>query len=178
MFFLFIRIAPGDMPGALDAARAVWQKFVPETAFDYAFLDESIDAMYRAEERVGTLFNTFAVLAIVISCLGLFGLASFMAERRTKEIGIRKVMGASVSSVVMILTREFTRWILISNLLAWPVAYYFMNRWLHHFVYRISLGLGIFLLAGVMALVIAWLTVSTQSIRAALANPVDAIRYE
>jgi ABC-type antimicrobial peptide transport system permease subunit len=178
MYYLFVRIGPGDVPGAIEAMRHIWGQYVPETAFEYSFLDESIDAMYREEERVGTLFNTFAILAIVISCLGLFGLASFMAERRTKEIGIRKVLGASFGSVVLNLTKEFTKWVLIANVIAWPVAYFLMNRWLANFAYRIDLGIGIFALSGLVALVIAWSTVSYQSAKAALNNPVEALKNE
>jgi putative ABC transport system permease protein len=178
MFYQFVRIGPGDVPGAMEAVRHVWERYVPGTAFEYSFLDESIDAMYREEQRVGKLFNTFATLAIVISCLGLFGLASFMAERRKKEIGIRKVLGASVGSVVLNLTKEFTKWVLIANVIAWPVAYFLMNRWLANFVYRIDLGIGIFALSGLAALVIAWLTVSYQSAKAALSNPVEALKNE
>ncbi len=127
---------------------------------------------------MGKLFNTFAILAIVISCLGLFGLASFMAERRKKEIGIRKVLGASVGNVVLNLTKEFTKWVLIANVIAWPVAYFLMNRWLANFAYRIDLGIGIFVLSGLAALVIAWLTVSYQSAKAALSNPAEALKNE
>jgi ABC-type antimicrobial peptide transport system permease subunit len=178
MFYLLIRIAPGDVPGAIVAMRNVWEQFVPDKAFEYSFLDESINAMYLEEERVGKLFNTFALLAIVISCLGLFGLVSFLAERRTKEIGIRKVLGASVGSVVLILTKEFTIWVLIANVFAWPVAFILMNRWLANFVYRTDLNIWIFVLSGLAAQIIAWLTVSYQSIKAALADPVVALRHE
>jgi putative ABC transport system permease protein len=178
MFYLLIRIAPGDVPGAIVTMRNVWEQFVPDKAFEYSFLDESINAMYLEEERVGKLFNTFALLAIVISCLGLFGLVSFLAERRTKEIGIRKVLGASVGSVVLILTKEFTIWVLIANVFAWPVAFILMNSWLANFAYRTDLNIGIFVLSGLAAQIIAWLTVSYQSVKAALADPVVAIRHE
>ena len=178
MFYLFIRTGPRDVPSAMEAMRNVWEQFVPETAFEYSFLDESIDSMYRNEERMRTLMNTFAVLAIVISCLGLFGLASFMAERRTKEIGIRKALGASVGNIVIILTKEITKWVLISNLFAWPVAYLLMNRWLQNFVYRTDIGIGTFVLSAAAALIIAWLTVSYLSARAASADPVQALRQE
>jgi len=117
-------------------------------------------------------------LAIFITCLGLFGLASFTAEQRTKEIGIRKALGASVSGIILLLSKEFTKWVLVANIIAWPVAYLAMNRWLQNFAYRIDIGLGTFILAGVLALVIALLTVGYQAIKAARANPVDALRYE
>jgi putative ABC transport system permease protein len=178
MFYLFIRIVPRDVPGAMEAMRNVWEQFVPGTAFEFSFLDESIDSMYSQEQRMRTLMNTFAVLAVVISCLGLFGLASFMAERRTKEIGIRKALGASVGNIVIILSKEITKWVLISNIFAWPVAYILMNRWLNNFVYRIDIGIGTFVLSGVAALIIAWLTVSYLSAKAASSDPVQALRQE
>ena len=120
----------------------------------------------------------FSLLAIFISCLGMFGLISFEAERRTKEIGIRKTLGASIPGVVMLLTRDFTKWILIANIIAWPLAWYFMSKWLQNFAYRIDMSWWIFALAGGLALLIALLTLSWQAIRAATANPVDSLRYE
>jgi putative ABC transport system permease protein len=118
------------------------------------------------------------MLAILVACLGLFGLASFSAEQRTKEIGIRKVLGASVSGIVLFFSREFTKWVLAANVIAWPVAYFVMNRWLQHFAYRTRIGFGIFILAALLTFVIAFITVSYQSIKAAVANPVDSLRYE
>jgi putative ABC transport system permease protein len=120
----------------------------------------------------------FSCLAILIACLGIFGLASFTAEKRTKEIGIRKVLGASVSGIIMNLSKEFTKWVVLANVIAWPIAYYFMNNWLHNFAYRINLNIWIFILSGLAALAIALLTVSYQSIKAATADPVDSLRYE
>jgi putative ABC transport system permease protein len=134
--------------------------------------------LYRAEERLGKIFSAFSFLAIFIACLGLFGLASFTAEQRTKEIGIRKVLGASVSNIIFLLSKEFTRWVIVANLIAWPVAYLAMRRWLESFAYRVGITPWAFLLSAFMALVIAFLTVSFQAVKAALANPVDCIRYE
>lgn len=134
--------------------------------------------MYRGWEDMGKLLNYFTILAILIASLGLFGLASFTAEQRTKEIGVRKVLGASVGQLVLLISREFTRWVLLANLIAWPVSYYVMNHWLQGFDYRISLTWWIFLASGILALFIALLTVSYQSVKAALANPVEALKYE
>jgi putative ABC transport system permease protein len=155
-----------------------WQELFPEYPFDYFFLDTSFDRQYRAEERVGKIFAVFTFLGLFIASLGLLALASYAAERRTKEIGIRKVLGASVGSIVGLLSREFLLLVAIANLIAWPIAYYAMSRWLEEFAYRISIGLGTFLLAALFALIITLITVSSQAIRAALTNPVDALRYE
>ena len=127
---------------------------------------------------MGEIFLTFSFLAIFVACLGLFGLASFTAEQRTKEIGIRKVLGASVSSIVQLLSREFVKLVGVANLIGWPIAYYAMDRWLQDFAYRIDLGIGMFILGGVLALAIALLTVGYQAVKAATANPVDALRHE
>jgi putative ABC transport system permease protein len=127
---------------------------------------------------MGQIFISFTLMAIFISCLGLFGLASFTADQRTKEIGIRKVLGASVSNVVVLLSRDFTKWVILANVVAWPVAYLVMNKWLQNFAYRISLGVWMFILSGVIALIIALLTVSTKALKAAVANPADSLRYE
>jgi ABC-type antimicrobial peptide transport system permease subunit len=146
--------------------------------FFYKFLDEDYERLYNAEQRTGKIFQFFAALAIFISCLGLFALASFMAERRVKEIGIRKVNGAMTQDIIKLLTRDFTLLVIISFIITAPIAWYIMRKWLENFVYRIDISPWIFILAGIMALVIAWLTVSYQSIRAAFRNPVDALRYE
>ena len=176
--YMFIKPNPGCIPATLAKVKDTWKKFFPDTPFEYHFLDESYDRLYKSEQRMGTLFNYFTALAIFISCLGLFGLASFLAEKRTKEIGIRKVLGASVSGIVFLLNKQFIKWVLIANFFAWPIAYYVMNRWLQNFAYRIGIGVWSFLLAALLAIVIALLTVSFQAIRAALTNPVEALRYE
>jgi len=137
-----------------------------------------VDRMYRSEKRLLDIFNAFAALAVLLSVLGLFGLALFTAERRTREIGIRKVLGASASSIVLMLSREFTRWVLAANLIAWPVAYIAMQRWLAGFAYRTPLRLAVFVLAGMLTLGIALLTVGYQSVRAAASDPVECLRYE
>ncbi|MCI0695562.1 ABC transporter permease, partial [candidate division KSB1 bacterium] len=142
------------------------------------FLDDRLDQLYKFEAQLGKIVSYFAALAIFIGCLGLFGMASFAAEQRTKEIGIRKVLGASVPGVIALLSKDFTKLVLLGFVIAAPVAYMAMRRWLDDFAYRIELGAGVFLLAGAVALLIAWLTVSYQSIKAALANPVESLRYE
>jgi len=176
--YVFIKLESGDIPNTLANIKSTWNTFFPDTPFEYHFLDEAYDKLYRTEQRMGTLFNYFTVLAILISCLGLFGLASFMAEKRTKEIGIRKVLGASLSGIVVLLNKQFIKWVLIANLVSWPIAYYAMSKWLQGFAYRINLGLGTFALAALVALVISVMTVSYQSVKAALTNPADSLRYE
>jgi putative ABC transport system permease protein len=173
-----LRIDGTNMPGTLAALKAIWEQFSEEQPFAYNFVDQAVAAQYRADERFRQVFDAFSLLAVVIACLGLFGLASFTAERRTKEIGVRKVLGASVPGIVLLLSKDFTRLVLIAFIVASPVAYFAMERWLQNFAYRIDLGVGVFLAAGVLVLAIAWLTVSYQSIRAARVNPVESLRYE
>jgi len=173
-----VRTAPGDVSTTLATAEDLWKQHAPDQPFQYSFLDEDFDALFRAEQRLGQVFSVFTGLAIFVACLGLLGLATFMAEQRTKEIGIRKVLGASVASVVMLMSKDFTKLVLISFVLAIPLAYFIMQSWLKGFAFRISIGPDIFVLAGVSALLIAWLTVSWQSIKAASANPVKSLRSE
>ncbi len=173
-----VRIAPRDIPRTLAFLEGVWAEMRPNRPFSYFFVDESFDRLYKSEETLGRIFRTFAWLSVGIGCLGLFGLASYSAERRTKEIGIRKVLGASVSGLTVLLAKEFTRWVLVANLVAWPVAYLAMSRWLRNFAYRADIGLGAFLTAGGLALAVALLTVSTQAVKTALADPVRSLRYE
>ncbi len=173
-----IRIAPGMVREALYDAEVVWKRFNPEYPFQYDFLDDRIAEQYRNEERMMQMFGYFSLLAILIACLGLLGLASFTAERRTKEIGIRKVLGATLSNVMFLLSREFTLLVLAGNIIAWPVAYFAMNQWLKNFAYKTSIGWVLFVLAGLVTLAISLLTVSYQAIRAAVADPAVAIRYE
>lgn len=146
--------------------------------FFYKFLNEEYEALYNAERRTSKIFSYFAIIAIFISCLGLYGLASFMVEKRIKEIGIRKVNGASIGNIVRLLTQDFTKWVIISIIIASPFAWYIMDQWLQDFAYRINIAWWVFVLAGSLALMIAWLTVSYQSVKAALKNPVDTLRHE
>jgi putative ABC transport system permease protein len=173
-----IRLAPGDVRGALAHVRASWAQLAPGYVFDYTFLDEDFDRQYREEEREGQLFAFFATVAVFIACLGLFGLAAYAAERRTKEIGVRKVLGASARDVVLLLSREFTVLVVVAFLVAVPVAWWAMSRWLEGFAYRVDLGAGVFLAAGLLAVAVGFLTVSTQALRAASTDPVNALRYE
>jgi predicted permease len=176
--YLVMRISPGNPTRMLGHLRQVWNRVNPGFAFDYHFFDETYDRLYRNEKRLGKILFYFAFLAIFISCLGLFGLASFLAERRTREIGIRKTLGASVPGITVMLSKKFTGLVVLSNVIGWPIAYYIMKNWLGHFAYRTAIGIEIFIIGGITALSIAWLTISYQSIKAALANPIDALRYE
>jgi predicted permease len=176
--YAMLRISGNDIRRTLGFLENIWAEFAPEFPFEYHFLDEDYERIYRTEQRLGVLFRYFTFLAIFISCLGLFGLASFMAEQRTKEIGIRKVLGATVSGVAMLLSREYTKWVLLANVLAWPVAYFAMNRWLQGFAYRVDMSLWTFVAAGFLTLAIAFLTVSYQAVKAAVTDPVEALRHE
>jgi len=174
-----VRIAPGDLTKTMKDLEKTWVEIMPGYPFDYNFVDESLDQMYRTEERLGTLLKYFTILAIIIACLGLFGLASFTAEQRTQEIGVRKVMGARVSTVMMLLSKEFSLLVIISCLIAIPASLLVMGKvFLQNFEYRTDMAWWIFLAASLAALLIAVLTVSYQAARAALTNPADALRYE
>lgn len=175
---ILVRIEGGDIAQTLGFMEQTWNEFVPNQPFFYSFLDDDFDALYRAEQQLSGIFTGFAMLAILIACLGLFGLASFMTEQRTKEIGVRKVLGASVGQIVFLLSKEFTKLVGVAFVVAAPAAYFAMDWWLQDFAYHTPLGVGTFILAGVLALFIAWLTVSYQSIKAAFANPVDSLQYE
>lgn len=176
--YISIKIKPDDIAKTLRFLKKKWSEIAPAQTFDYFFLDESFDLQYRADEKLVAIFSNFTFLSIFIACLGLFGLASFTAEQRTKEIGIRKALGATISGIILLLSKEFTKWVLVANIIAWPITYLAMNRWLQNFAYRINIGIGTFILAALLALVIALLTVGYQAIKAARANPVEALRYE
>jgi len=176
--YLFARIRPGDPRGTVEALEAAWQAVFPAYVFEYSFLDEDFNRLYAAEDQLRNLFSGFALVAILIACLGLFGLASFTAEQRTKEIGVRKVMGASVGSIVLLLSKAFSLFVLLAFVVAAPLAYLTMSRWLDGFAYHTEINLLTVLAAGIGALVIAWLTVAYQAIRAATADPVQSLRYE
>jgi len=175
---LSIRVAPNKIPETMGFLSEKWKQHNPLRPFRYFFLDDSFDAQYRADERLSKIFSYFSILAIFIACLGLFGLASYTAEQRTKEIGIRKVFGATISGIVKLLTKEFNRWLLVANIIAWPVAYYAMRKWLQGFAYRTNIELYFFVLSAIIALAIALLTVSYQAFKAAKADPVKSLRYE
>lgn len=174
----FVKTQPGQTTAALAAAEAVWKQSFPENPFAYSFLDEDFNQLYRTEQQTSLLFNLFSGITIFIACLGLFGLATFVAAQRTKEIGIRKVLGASVAGISGLLTKDFLKLVGIAIVLATPVAYYAMQYWLADFAYRIELKWWMFALAGLVAILIAFFTVSVQSVKAALANPVKSLRSE
>jgi putative ABC transport system permease protein len=173
-----VRIRAGRTPQALGHMQSVWRDFSPGQAFTYAFLDEAYDNLYSSEIRLSRVFGYVAGISLFVACLGLVGLASFSIERRTKEIGIRKVLGASAPGIAALFAGEFTRWVLIANVVAWPVVFWSMRSWLDNFAYRARLGLPIFLLAGASALLIALLTVGYQAVKAAGADPIESLRYE
>jgi putative ABC transport system permease protein len=168
----------GNLDASIAQIESVWQKFSPDWPLEYIFLDRKLDQLYQNEQKLAQIINAFALIAVVIACLGLFGLATFAAEKRTKEIGVRKVLGATVTGLAALLSKDFLKLVLIANLAAWPIAWLVMSRWLRDFAYRIDLDWRIFALASLATLAIAVITVSSQAIKAALANPVESLRYE
>jgi len=177
-YYFYARVRSENIPATLEYFRETYERFKIRYPFEYFFLDENFNRMYASEQKLGQMLISFSGLAIFIACLGIFGLASYTAERRTKEIGIRKVLGASVTRIMLLLSTGFTKWIVFANLISWPVAYYAMYRWLQNFAYRIDINIWVFILSGTIALFIAQLTVGYQTIKAATANPVDSLRYE
>jgi putative ABC transport system permease protein len=175
---LSVRVRPGDLPKSLGFLEDKWREFTNNQPFEYVFFDDQFDMLYKAEIQAGKMITAFACLAVFIACLGLLGLASFTASQRTKEIGIRKVLGATTSGILVLLNKDFVKRVLVANLIAWPLAYYAMNKWLQNFAYRIRINIWMFLASAVIALLIALFTVSFQTVRAARGNPVDSLRYE
>ena len=173
-----IRFKTGTLYNSIAFIEKTWKDRMNDLPFNYYFYDESLNTLYRADQRLGSIFKYSTFFSIIIACLGLFGMASLSVEQRTKEIGIRKVLGASISNITFILSKEFLLWIVAANLFAWPVAYFFMNKWLQDFAYRIDLSIWMFLIAGISALMIGLAAVSFHSIKASIANPVEALRYE
>jgi len=173
-----IRVASANMAEMVKFIENTWLSIAPGIPFNYSFLDQDYEGLYRNEQQTGKVFVIFSFLAIFIAALSLLGLTSFTVEQRTKEIGIRKVLGASVPQIILLLSKEFTKCVVIANVIAWPIAYYVMNKWLQKFAYRIEIGWGTFFIAGLLTLMIALITVSWQAFRAALANPVENLRYE
>jgi ABC-type antimicrobial peptide transport system permease subunit len=173
-----VRISPYRIPETLSFLENKWKEVYPEYPFEYRFLDETIQRQYRSEMAIGKIVTVFTILALFISCLGIFGLSSYTAEQRTKEIGIRKVLGATVPSIIKHISKEFVILVIIANIIVWPLAHFLLNRWLQSFAYRISIGWWTFVLTGIAVLLVSLFTVSWQIIRAATANPVDSLRYE
>ena len=177
--YFVTRVKAGQIPDAIHAIETKWKELVPAEPFKFSFLDENLDAQYKSERQSGKLFAVFSGLAIFVSCIGLFALSAYITSLRTKEIGVRKVLGSSVAGVVILLSKDFTKMILIAFILAVPVAWYVMEHWwLQNFAYRINISLWIILVSGLSALMIAWITVSYQSIKAAIQNPVGSLRSE
>jgi ABC-type antimicrobial peptide transport system permease subunit len=176
---LILRLNPQQSASqAIQKIEQVWKKYTPSVPFDYKFVDEEFGNKFSNEERIGKLATYFAILAILISCLGLFGLASFVAEQRTKEIGIRKILGASVVNLWQLLSKEFVLLVFFSCVIAVPIAWYYLHGWLNNYDYRITIQWPVFMLAAALALVITLITVSFQAIKAAIANPVKNLRSE
>ena len=176
--YLSIRLKGNDILKTMSLIKEKWQEFYPGHPFEYFFLDESFDTLYRSEEKMVTIFQVFTLLGLFISCLGLYGLSSYLLEQRTKEIGIRKVLGASVPRIWIMVSKEFVRWVVLANIAAWPIIYFAMKKWLENFAYRISIPFWAFLLSAVIVMAISLLTISYQSAKAALTNPADSLRYE
>ncbi len=176
--YVAVRLAPSEIASTLRRLETVWREFEPQRPFEPFFLDDNLNQLYKKEERLSLILSSFSMLAIVIACLGLFGLAAFATEQRTKEIGIRKVLGASMPNLVALLSKDFAKLVLIANVIAWPLAWFAMSKWLEDFPYRIAMGPRFLIFASLAALAVAILTVSYQALRAALANPVEALRYE
>ncbi|MCP4582234.1 MAG: FtsX-like permease family protein [candidate division Zixibacteria bacterium] len=175
---LSARISPNNIGTTLESIRQSWKKVLPEYPFEYSFLDQQFNAEYKSMEQIRNLAGSFGILAIFIACLGLIGLASFTAEQRTKEIGIRKVLGASVLNIVRLISKEFIILVAIANLIAWPLAWFAMNRWLEEYAHHMELSIGLFLVVGCLAMIVALLSVSYQAFRAARANPIEVMKYE
>jgi putative ABC transport system permease protein len=176
--YIAMTVNTKDLPKTLAFVKETYDRLFPGEIFESFFVDENFDLQYNTEVRMGRLFRVFTVVALFIAGLGLFGLASFTAEQRTKEIGVRKVMGASVPAIVSLLSREFTKWVLLANLMAWPVAFLFGRKWLENFATRMPMPWGLFFLSAGLAVAVSLITVSYQSVRAATADPVDSLRYE
>ena len=175
---LSVKISAGNPTGTIEFISKIWKGMFPKNPIEYSFVDKRLDSLYKSEERLGDLFTLFSALSILIACMGLYGLSLYTAQRRTKEIGVRKVLGASIHSLLVLLSKEFLKWVIIANLIAWPISYYLMNVWLQDFAYRINISWWVFVLSGTIALIIALATVSFQAFKAATANPVESLRYE
>ncbi len=176
--YAFIKIDGTRIEQTLGRIKAAFETYSPGIPFSFEFLDDAFNRQYLPEHKLSQLFNGFSLLSVIIACLGLFGLASYTTEQKTKEIGIRKVMGASIPGIVTLTAREFVKWIAAANLVAWPLAYYVMHKWLQEFAYRMSIGPAIFLLSAGLSLLVALMTVAYHSLKAAVANPIDSLRYE
>ena len=176
--YISMKLASGDKREAINTVEDIWKKVLPGKPFEYSFLDESFRSLYQSETKLQAIVTTFTVIGIFIACLGLVGLVAQVVAQRTKEIGVRKVMGATIANIGGLIAKDFMKLVMVANVVAWPVGWYAMNRWLERFAYRVDVTVWVFVLAGFLALLAALFTISIQVIRAALANPVDALRYE
>ena len=174
----FVRIRPERIPETIELLHTAWDELSTGTPLPYRFLDDELRARYRSDQRWSRIVTSASILAILVACLGLFGLIALSVATRRKEIGIRKVLGASIFGIILMLTKEFTKWVFLACVIALPLAYYAMNQWLENFAYRTSISLGIFVVSALMAALISVFTISYQSIKAALSNPIDSLRYE
>jgi putative ABC transport system permease protein len=175
---MVLKLNSGDISATMALLDDAWNKVFPERPFEWNFLDDQLESNYRKEMVFASIFKSFAFIAIAVSCLGLLGLVSFSVERKSKEIGVRKVLGASVSSILVLVSREFSKLIIIGFAIAVPFAYFFLEEWLQGFKYRIDIGFSAFLIAGLVTLLVAWLATGYTSFRAARANPVESLRSE
>ncbi len=176
--YISLKLAGGNIQNELSELEQLWKKYLPDDPFQYSFLDDRFAQLYEAEHRQGALFTTFSMIAIFIACLGLFGLSAFTISQRVKEIGVRKVLGASVGNIVTLISKDFLKLVLVATIIAFPIAWLVMNKWLNDFAYRIGIPWWVFLLAGILAASIAFITISLQAIKAALSNPTKSLRTE
>jgi putative ABC transport system permease protein len=173
-----VRIGVSNTPAVISVIKSIWKQMASSQPFDYSFMDDQFNKQYTSEEQVGRISITFAILAIAIACLGLFGLVTYAAEQRTKEIGIRKVLGANVPNIVSMIIRDFLKLVIIASVIAFPIASWGMKKWLQNFAYRVDIAWWIFLIAALVAIIITLVTISFQAIKAAIANPVTSLRSE
>ncbi|MFC1492602.1 ABC transporter permease, partial [candidate division KSB1 bacterium] len=176
--FISVKIDGRNITKTMESIEARWRSVTASESFDYFFLDELIDSVYKDERKFGDIFKTFAFLTLLIACLGLFGLVSFMVEQNIKEIGIRKALGASIPEVLVLVTKSYAVWILMANIISWPIAWFSLDRWLQDFAYRVDISILVFIVSGVSCFIIAMISVGYLSIKAAGSNPVDSLRYE
>ncbi|MEI6614753.1 MAG: FtsX-like permease family protein, partial [Chrysiogenales bacterium] len=175
---LMVKVNPANPKDTINKLIAVCNSFYPDMIFEFHFLDNKLEALYQKDKNTFRLMGYFTALAIFIACMGLFGLGLIMMKSRTKEIGVRKVLGASILQILILFAKDFTKWVIIANIIAWPIAFYAMNKWLQNFAYKIDLTIWPFLMSGFFALMIALLTVSYQAVKTATANPIESLRFE
>ena len=176
--YISVKISSDQIPETLKFFEKTWEKLSSRYPLSFSFLDERIEARYQIEQKMGRSITYMAMIAVFLACMGIFGLSLFTVEEKTKEIGIRKILGATASSIVFILSKEFVRWVVVGALITFPIAWIVMNKWLQNFAYRTNIGFDAFAYALALSILVAFLAVSFQSIRAALGNPVNAIRHE